>query len=309
MMGAVLPFDLTWTDQRNSTFERSPLEPGYGYRLGLGSLGSLRLVDGDTAVTVAERNGFQARGGMRLPFELQLDATYASNDREAISARSSRNLVTDRTWPDVRLGIATLPIPAFAEAVLARASASVGYRVERTEQNAGSFNTEREAESIPVQLSTTFANGMSAAYTGTFGTSEAFETTGERHGRDRMHGVQLRATFDAPESLGTKFTEPVTASIGFNYTSNFVCQVSGFGQPAGATRCAESVDRLTRDIHFTLETMVDDLNLGAQFSLNDHQSFTGLREGQHEFRLAIFANFNFGVGVLPAGLGANRSGY
>ena len=309
MMGAVLPFDLSWTNQRSSTFERSPLEPGYGYRFGLGSLSSLRLVDGDTAVTVAERKGFQARSGVRLPFAMQLDGTYAQNDREAISARSSRNLVTDRTWPDVRLGIATLPIPAFAEAVLARASASLGYRVERTEQKSGSFATDREAESVPVQFSTTFANGMSASYTASFGTSEAHETTGERRGRDKMHGVQLRATFDAPESLGTKFTEPMTASIGFNYTSNYVCQVSGFNQPAGETRCAESVDRLTRDIHFTIETMVDDLNLGAQFSLNDHQSFTGLREGQHEFRLAIFANFNFGVGILPEGLGANRSGF
>ena len=55
--------------------------------------------------------------------------------------------------------------------------------------------------------------------------------------------------------------------------------------------------------------MIDDMNIGAQFSLNDHQSFTGMRDGQSEFRLAIFANFNFGVGVLPEGLGANRVGF
>ena len=308
-MGAVLPLDLTWTDQRGSSFERSPLEPGYGYRFGLGSLGTLRLVDGDTAVTANERNGFQARGGVRLPLGFQVDATYANTDRTGISARGSNNHVIDRTWPDVRLGLATLPIPEVIEGILSRASASVGYRIENTEQRTGSLLTNRETESVPLQFSTTFANGITASYSGTFGTSEARESTGLRRGRDRLHGIQLRATFPAPESLGPKFNQPMTASLGFNYTSNRLCQERGFGQAQDAGRCANTTDRLSRDIHFTLETMVDDLNIGAQFSLNDHQSFVGLREGQHEFRLAIFANFNFGVGILPEGLGAGTSGF
>ena len=134
--------------------------------------------------------------------------------------------------------------------------------------------------------------------------TEGIETTGLNRGEDVLHAVQLRATFDAPESLGEGFEEPLTASLGFNYASRYLCDESGFGSEEDEGRCARRTDSIDRDVHFTLETMINDLNIGAQFSLNDRQSFIGLRDGNREFRLAIFANFNFGVGVLPEGLGS-----
>jgi hypothetical protein len=220
--------------------------------------------------------------------------------------------MTDRTWPDVRLGISSLPLPATLESWIARVNASTGYRVEHTDNRFGTTGRRlRETQSIPVSFSTTFANGLTGSYTGTFGSSEATETTGRKHGRERMHGVQMRYTFDPPGSLGETFTQPLTASVGYNYMSNNVCEVSGFGAPTDSTvvRCADTVDRLTRDVHLTLETMINELNVGAQFSMNEHKSFLGMRDSTREFRLAVFANFNFGIGVLPAGLGAGRIGY
>lgn len=311
-LGAVLPIDLTWSTQVMSSFERSALEPGYGYRFALGDIDDLRRVRGDTASNANEQGRFQVRSGVRLPLGLQVDVTYLTSDREALARQGGTNSTTDRTWPDVRLGIASLPIPAALESWIARVNASTGYRVEHTDNRFGTSGRRlRETQSIPVQFSTTFANGLTGSYTGTFASSEATETTGQKHGRERMHGVQLRYTFDPPGALGERFTEPLTASVGYNYMSNNVCEVSGFNAPTDSTavRCAHTVDRLSRDVHLTLETMIDDLNVGAQFSLNEHKSFIGLRDSTREFRLAIFANFNFGIGVLPAGLGAGRLGY
>ncbi|HUF13015.1 MAG TPA: cell surface protein SprA [Longimicrobiales bacterium] len=309
LAGAIIPLDLSWTDQRNSLFQRSADEPGFGYRFAMGSLGSLRLVHGDTAVNAAERHGFQARSGLRLPLGFQLDASYAGSERLALSGQGSNNDIEDRTWPDLRLGLATLPIPAAVSSVISRASASAGFRVESTEQRFGNTLLSRETESIPVQLSTTFAGGVTTSYTGTFGTSEGRQTTGLNRGNDAMHGVQLRASFDPPESLGPKFEQPIAANLGFNYSSRRICEVNGLGGAEEDTRCAERVDNISRDFHLTLESMVDQLNLGVQFSLNDRQSFVGMRNSSREFRLAVFANFNFGVGILPEGLGAGRIGY
>lgn len=305
----VMPFDLSWTDDRTSRFERSGDEPGYDYRFGLGSLSSLRLVNGDTADNASERQGFQARSGLRLPLGFQLDATYASNQREAISGQGNNNDVFDRTWPDLRLGLAVLPLPAAVRAIVARASASAGYRVESAEQRFGNALRNRETRSVPVQFSTTFANGITTAYNGTFGNTEGVETTGLTRGEDKLHGVQVRATFDSPEALGARFEEPMTAALGFNYSARWTCDESGFGSVGTDGRCARRSDTIDRDVHLTLETIVNDLNLGLQFSLNDRQSFIGLRDGSREFRLAIFANFNFGVGVLPTGLGNRQPGY
>ncbi|HEX6588318.1 MAG TPA: cell surface protein SprA [Longimicrobiales bacterium] len=310
-VAAIMPFDVTWTTQASSLFERSPLEPGYGYRFGLGDLDDLRLVGGDTASNVNEQGRFQVRSGVRLPLGMQLDLTYQTSEREAIARQGSNNAMTERTWPDVRLGISALPLPAALESWIARVNASAGYRVENSDNRFGSSGRRlRETQSIPVQFSTTFANGLTGSYSGSFGSSEATETTGRKHGRERVHGVQLRYTFDPPGSLGEMFTDPLTASVGYNYMSNNICEVTGFSQTEGAAeRCADTVDRLNRDVHLTLETMIDDLNVGAQFSLNEHKSFIGTRDSTREFRLAIFANFNFGIGVLPQGMGAGGLGY
>lgn len=310
--GALLPIDFTWRVERASRFDRSNEEPGYGYRFGLGELDELRLVAGDTAGTATERVGYQARGGVRLPLGLQLDLSYADNDRHSISGQGGNNDVRDRTWPDVRLGVSALPLPEFVKGVVARASASTGYRIEESEQAFGNALRTRRTRSVPLQGTATFTNGLNATYTGALGRSRGLETTGRTRGQDAVHGVQLSATFDAPESLGQQFDQPITASLGFNYSSRSMCEVSGLGTAVGdtiAARCAPRYDSLDRDVHVTLETMLNDLNLGVQFSLNDRQSFVGLRDGAREFRLAIFANFNFGVGVLPAGLGQGRMGY
>jgi hypothetical protein len=211
----------------------------------------------------------------------------------------------------VRLGIASLPLPGVAQSVITRASASAGYQIVENEQRFGNVLRARSTRNIPVMVTTTFANGLTAAYNASFGESEGIETTGLRRGSDVLHGIQLRASFDAPESLGERFDQPITASLGFNYAARQSCDTSGFGAAADsvAARCAAIIDNLQRDVHFTLETMFDDLNLGAQFSLNDHKSFIGLRDGSREFRLAIFANFNLGVGVLPSGLGQPSYGF
>ena len=162
---------------------------------------------------------------------------------------------------------------------------------------------------MPVQGSLTFANGLTTSYNATFGRSRGLETTGRTRGQDAVHSLQISSTFDAPESLGPQFDQPITASLGFNYAARTLCDMTGLAQSGSdttAVRCAARFDNIDRDVHMTLETMINDLNLGMQFSLNDRKSFVGLRDGAREFRLAIFANFNFGVGVLPSGMGAQR---
>jgi|GEM_PF-323928 len=294
------PVEMTWLDDTESSYERADFEPGYGYRIAWGGLDRLRTLESDTADVAGRRDSFETRSGIVISRSLELQVAYAEVDQLSLNSQGGRNHRTERYWPDLRLRVSQVPIPAAAQGVLSSVSAGTGYRIgdETTRLNGGVRGGV--STTIPVDFTAAFANGITAVYNASFTDVDGRETTGRTERDERTHDVSLRGMLPAPTFVHESFTEPLRATIGYGYRTQSQCRV----QTAidGTTSCVHWIDNITRSGGITLETMLGRLSTGLQLSYNDRQSFIGRREGGRFFQLGIFANFNFGVGTLPADL-------
>ncbi|HEX6940539.1 MAG TPA: hypothetical protein VF158_14075 [Longimicrobiales bacterium] len=299
---AIGPIDLNWVDAIASRFDWRAVDPALDYQLGLGDFDAFHVIDGDTAASVVRRASFRARTELRLPLGTRIDVAYEESESAVHELRGGRRSSRDRSWPDVALRWAELPLPDFLRGAVAHGSFTAGYRESTRSSIFGGTDGQEWAgteRSIPIQLAVAFANGLSGTYTGQLADGTGRDPTGRTEYDGAMHTVQVAGSFVAPAALRESFPAPINASLRWAYQARSQCRLVA-GTDAD-TACIPFVDYIDKEFSLTLDTILSQLTMGFQMSYTDRQSYVGARNGSSQFQLGLFGEFNFTAGTFAAG--------
>lgn len=306
MLQALQPVTLGWNGTLGSSFDRKTLDPSLRYQLALGDLESFRVLGIDSAAAATETGRFDATTGVRFLRTAQFDVLYGSSELQAFDQRGGSRREQDRTWPNLRLNWANVPLPGFVRRTVPQLSLTGSYQIRRREQALGrSGNSDRGSrdEIVPFSARVTLARGLAAIYTGNWTRGTSDDPTGDAKQGGMSHNLNFTATFKPSKALGDKLKEPLRANIGLTQNTQHQCRFTnsiGFdGQPL--SNCVAFIDFRNRTVNFTLDTNVSDLIVGVQMGYTARQDFVGTRRLNSQFNLGIFANFELPVGQLPAG--------
>jgi hypothetical protein len=304
VLRTIQPVTLGWNGTLGSSFDRKTLDPSFRYQLALGDLQSFRVLGVDSAAAATETGRFDAATSVRFLRAAQFDVLYARSELQAFDQRGGSRLEHERTWPNVRLNWANVPLPGFVRGTIPQVSLSGSYQIRRRDQALGrSASSDRGSrdEIVPFTARLTLAGGMAVIYTGNWSRGTSDDPTGDAKQGGLSHNVNFTATFRPSKLLGDKLKEPLRANIGLTQNTQHQCRFNnaiGFdGQPL--SNCVAFIDFRNRTANFTLDTNVSNLIVGLQMGYTSRQDFIGTRRVNSQFNLGIFANFELPVGQLP----------
>jgi hypothetical protein len=289
------PFFLTRQGGLNSRFNREPVDPGTGFQLGWGGRDAFRVLQADTASILTDRTLWTVSGGVRLPLNLRLSGNY-SNSRIRILHRRSDREITNRAWPDLRLGLAEVSLPEGVRGVLKTVSVNTGVRrnyQENTFGGSGLQRRSREEWQIPVDVNLTWGGDISTRYRATFTNGDGLDPTGDTENRRRTHSILISSSIANPPILGPRIDGPLRMTLAFQHSSDADCRI-----PAEQAACIPFVDFENRSVNLTLDTTVLPMEVGLHLTYLSRQSSVGRRDGSTQFQLGLFGQFVFNSGTF-----------
>ncbi len=296
VLQALAPFRVTWLDGITSRFSRQLVDPGAGYQLGLGGREQFRFLDGDTASFVTDRESLTLASGLQLPLSFSVDVQYARSNVNSLDKRIGRGN-QERTWPDVQAGFANLTLPGIASAVVRRLTLASGFQEVRRESDQGGTAEQlrvQEDRRIPVNLSITWAGNVSTSYSGSFQRGEGRDPAGDTERERQTHNVSVSSSFRPPGRLRERLDRPIQLIARFQYASQFDCRVT-----AGQGACTAFVDQINRTLNVSVDTAVQQFEMGLNLTFSDRQSFIGTRAGSSQVQFGIWGQFNLQAGLIP----------
>jgi hypothetical protein len=299
---ALQPMTVSWTSGLTSQFEREPVGPGFGYQLGVGGLDGFRAIGTDTASTAVDRSDFRVSSGVALPLNGLLTASFLHTTNEGFDQRGGRRLQEQTGWPNLRLAWRQIPLPEWLSGIVLSARAGAGYeRIERLNL-LGTINPRRQVtneDRFPVEMSLTFAKGITAGYTGTITDGTTTDPTGNAEQTARNHTVQLSGILQPPSFMAEKIKSPISTMLIFMQDTQRQCR---FRPNATLDEgCVPYVDTSSRTVNLTMDTNLSDLTVGLRLSYTGRQNHVGTRNGTNQFQLGLFGQFNFSAGQFTGG--------
>ncbi len=282
------PLSVTWSNGFTSRFNRDSVEPGAGYQLGWGGRTNFLRIGTDSAATLGEGNRISARGGLRLPGSASVGLAYDRSLAETLDTRSDRESLR-RVWPDVRAEVADMPLPGFFRTVVARLSASSGYRKEMRSLAFGTGTQQsrfREDRSIPVSLTLGFPESTTLIYRSRLDRGKSVDPAGNTKRAGSSHSLLASATFPSPLKSFRERGAPLRITLDLRYRNETQCRVGSLGSP-----CVAFIDQLERIASLSLDSSLRDFQLGLRFRYLDRRSFVGQQVGTTRFQLNLFGHF------------------
>ena len=298
LAGALSPFVVNWQDGITSRFNREVLDPDVRYQFGLSDLEGFRLVDGATAATLVDRNGWAMGSGLTLLPGITADVDYSVTDIATFDTRSDRASHT-RSWPNFALRAASVPLPPLVRAAVERLTINSGYRVDTRRISFGAGAQQQrlqEDATIPLDVSLRWGGGFSSSYRTTMTRGEGADPTGDTRRRRNTHVLTVSGSFTPPGDLGARLERPVQVSLRYNQAVQSDCRVT-----SGSDECVAFVDQRNSTFNLTLDTIVSDLQIGFQASYTDRRSNIGQRLGSTQFQIGFWGQFVYNAGAF-AGL-------
>lgn len=306
MARLIAPVELTWDDALGSQFEREVIDPGFGYQLGFGSLGSFRHIGTDTATAATQRALFRARSGLRLPLGSMLSVSYGNSESDYFDGAGGVRMQRERNWPSLGLTWNRIPLPSVLDSIITNPSITTRYeeshystlygasRDEVSAQDRGRFRRE-----IPFTFSFGVMQTLTASYALTLSTGEERNPTGDSEMSQTTHRFQASGTLVPAAASGRELRQPIQATFGYTYNAQQQCGFRpGAADPAAGT-CTRFSDVIGRGFDLTLETIITDLNVGLQMSYNSNAHFVGTRNQTSQFQVGLFGQFQFNAGRMP----------
>jgi hypothetical protein len=307
----VQPITLAWTGALGSQFDRNTTTPALAYQLALGDLERFRFMGIDSAAAATETGRFVTQTSVRLRKTMQLDMEYAKSELQAFDQRGGSRRENEITWPNLRFNWNDVPLPGFLRRPIKVMSFTGSYQYKQRSQALGlSRDSDRGTREMNVPLSArmTLGGGISASYSTTWTNGSSEDPTGDAQHGGLTHSVNLIASFKSPKLFGDKLKEPIRTNLGLTQNEQHQCRFATFGLGDAAPYCIPFLDYRNRTVNLTLDTNVSDLIVGMQLGYTARQDFVGMRRGNSQFQLGIFANFELPVGQMPAGSGMNGIG-
>ncbi len=286
LLSILRPVSLDFQKGIFSRFNRDLVDPDIAFQFGLLGREGFRVIDGDTAATLTDRNNRRWSVGMETS-GLGVDVYYGEGEVSTVDSRSNRTVRT-RSWPEIRARATGIDLPDEWEAVVTRLTLSSGItRTVRETRYGQVAQTRNQTDlTVPWDITIGWVGSMVTSYAGTVQRGDGSDPTGQTE-RDRTnHGIQIRSAFLPPLGVAERFDRPVQMTLGMSYTSERECRSSRASQ-----ECVAFVDQLSRVVSITLDTEINDFEIGLQGSWTDRQSFVGQRRGSTQFQLGIFGQF------------------
>lgn len=298
LAGALSPITVNWQDGLTSRFNREVLDPDVRYQLGLSDLDGFRVVDGATAATLVDRNGWATGSGVTLLSGITASVDYSVTDIATFDTRSDRAANT-RSWPNIVLRASSIPLPSFMQPVVERLTVNSGYRVDTRRLSFGTGTQQQrlqEDATIPLDVSVRWGGGFSASYRTTMTRGEGTDPTGDTRRRRNTHVFTMSGSFTPPGELGARLERPIQASLRYNQAGQSDCRIT-----SGNDECVPFVDQSNATFNLTLDTVVSELQVGFQASYTNRQSNIGQRLGSTQFQIGFWGQFVYNAGAF-AGL-------
>jgi hypothetical protein len=298
VLGPIKPFELSWTDEVGSRFDRDLANPGLWYQLGTGTLDQMRYIRGDTAATALRRDAFRARSGLRLAASASVDLAFAEADSRVYDLRVGGRTHLDRSWPSVHVSWNDAPMPYWLEPVLDRWSLATGFvRTRRVTTIVGLTDRVRSLteHTVPLEVRLGFAGGLSLAYIGTMTDGDGQDPTGFTSQRVLSHSVDLSGRV-RPPVLRERLPEPIRLSLTYDYEQQQRSRVTG--ALAGRADPTPFVDYLNRRVYLSASTLISRMDIGLQASYVDRRNFIGTQIGSSQFQLGLFGQFIMQAGTF-----------
>ncbi|MGD8277406.1 MAG: hypothetical protein PVH00_05240, partial [Gemmatimonadota bacterium] len=301
LVGSVQSLSVTWNSTLASQFDRKTFQPGSGYRFGFGDLESFRVIGSDTAISAAERDEFRAQSNLTLPAGLGGTLTYTESKSEGFDVRGGRRTQEQKGWPNVRLRWPQVPVPSALSRVVLAAGLNFGYeRVERTNllglrspQLRGSTDNQ-----VPLQLTLTFAAGLTTTYTGRISRGTTADPTGDGESAGTNHALHMSGVFEPPGFLSSRIKTPLTVQASFMQDHQRRCRYQP-GVEDG--KCTAFIDTSNRTASLQIDTQLNDLMIGLRMNWTGRKNRVGTRTGSNQFQIALFGQFNFTAGQVQQG--------
>ena len=291
----VSPLNATVQDGITSRFNRELVDPGMGFQFGWSGVGGLREVDGVQATTLVDRWSLSAGSGLRLPGTLFANVNYRNTEILTLDLRSDRES-RERSWPDLRVGFGSVPLPGGWESVLERVSLASGLQRTHREVSFGGGELQRRTvddRRYPMELTLEWAGGIVTRYRGRVGWGEGMDPTGTTERAELDHGLTVETRLAPERGLGERMTEPVRVSLMVHYARVEECRVV-----AGMEACVPFLDQVHRGLNLSVDTRAGGMEVGGQLSLVDRRSFTGLQLGQTQLQMGIWGRLIFESGPV-----------
>src|SRR5690606_12652609 len=119
-------------------------------------------------------------------------------------------------------------------------------------------------------LSIGLARGVSASYSGNLRFGEEHDLTGRSSSRAESHSLQLTGTFMPPESWNQDLRSPIGLSVRLSMQRDRTCSAK---LQSLDDSCVPTVDSRSRNMDVTLDTRLNDMNVGFRMSYTSRQSF------------------------------------
>ena len=312
VVGAVQPVTVRLNTALGSQFERETRSPDLRYQFGLGDLESFRLMGIDSAIALTETARLEARTGIRLPKNAQLELSYTDVQNQAFDQRGGTRSDNDVIWPSVQLNWGDVPLPGFVRMIIPRMGGRISVERVRRHRTFGFAANQNRGENelrVPFSLNLTLPARLVASYTGTWTTGDREDPTGDVNTDAFTHQVNLSGTFKPPGSLAEKMNQPIRTSLSLSQNTSMNCRFKKLDATAEEQTCIPYIDFRNQTVNFTLDTFMSDMTVGLQMSYTGRQDYIGVRRGSSQFQLSLFGEFNLNVGQLPgmaapAGMGS-----
>lgn len=294
------PLFLTWSSGLTSRFNRDAVDPGAVYELGWGRREDFLMIGSDSASTLSERDRINVRGGVRLPASAAIRIAYDLSLNETLDTRSDRDGMR-RIWPDIEASVADVPLPRFLLVAVERLSLSSGYMRERRslEFGAGTLQDRfREDREVPVSVTLAAAPGLTLSYRGRINRGESHDPTGDTRRAANTHSLVASARFRSPLGAFRERGAPLRVTLNLRYLDEVQCRITGIDGG-----CVAFIDQLERDASLSVDSAVQDFQLGLRLRYLDRRSFVGLRAGSTQFQLNVFGRFLLTSELLSRGRG------
>jgi hypothetical protein len=292
---AVSPLTVSLQDGVAARFDREAVEPGGAFQLGLSDVDAFAEIDTVVATTFVDRTGLSSGSGLQLPGTFFVNVNYLTSRVHAIDRRSARNAYSN-TWPDLRVGVTSLPLPSVWRGRVPQLSLSVGFQENLQDVSFGGRAFQRRVRAdrrVPVEVAASWPSGLVARYRGQVTRGEGKDPTGVTDRDFVEHGISLETRLVPGGGLGDRIEEPLRLSLLVEYGTNRECRVV-----TGQNTCVDFIDQENRAASLSLDGIFSGAEVGVQLSLVDRRSFTDLRSGLTQLQLGVWGRLLFEAGPV-----------
>jgi hypothetical protein len=295
-------FDVEYSRELRSGFDRVPFDPPVGYQFALGGVGAFRSRNGIAATSAGDARSWTAGGGVELPLGLNLRLTFRDQEAVTWSFRAGQSeqaevLSRSREWPAGSLSWTWSPRSGIRR-ILSSLNASARYSEARGENvQAGLAGGEpsrsaTETRGLAPGVTVTWLGGVVTGLQYSASRSDAI-TGGNTTRRDQEDwNGSLNFGFNLPRSI-VRLRSEIRTTVTYAVSNVATCLVQ-----AGDTECVPVSDNYRSALDLRMDTgFSPQVRGGATFSY----VITGQRYLSREFSqmvLSVFAEIFFVSGQI-----------